>query len=82
MKFDFSRQVDIARLEREINDPRTPDRVKRKAETALYAIKDQSKYRSIQKLREEITRAHLNGDTAKIERLTREAQRIDKDYSN
>lgn len=80
--FDASRQQDVVKMEHVLHDPAKSPAEKKKAESALYAIREQAKHPSIAKLRRDITEAHMRGDQKAIDRLTREAQRIDRDYTN
>lgn len=79
-QYDASRQADIAKMQAKINDPNTPPVERIRAERALYAIKDQSSYKSIQKIRDKMTEAVKNGDRETIEKLSDQAKKIDRDY--
>lgn len=82
MAFDPSRQADIYMLNKKLQDPTISDQERKKAENALYAIREQSQHPAIAKLRRELDGAQINGDKAKAERLVQEAQRIDRNYTN
>lgn len=80
--YDASRQADIRKMQGVIDDPNKPASEKKRASEALYAIQNQSKYPSIAKLRRDITLAHQRHDQEAIDRLTKQAQHIDRDYAN
>ena len=77
---DPSRQMDYLKMQQKANDPNTPEHERRKAEDVMYAIRDQSKSPYIANLREKMTQAIRNGDTALAEKIGEEAKKIDRNY--
>lgn len=77
---DFSRQLDLHKMNYKLRDPNLPDWERKKVEKAIYAIKHQSQFRSISKIREKLQEAMRNGDREAAESLKKEAQRMDRDY--
>jgi hypothetical protein len=78
--YDDSRMADMRLLQHRLDNPSLTENERRKIEGAIYAIKNQSQYRSIQKLRDRMTVAVRNGDNRLAEEISREAKRIDRDY--
>lgn len=79
--YDDSRQADIAMLNSKLLDPNVPAESKKKIQDNLYAIKDQKGYKSLQKDRERLREATLNGDTDQVNRISdRMRDTYDKDY--
>lgn len=79
-EYDASRLADISKLSGKIADPRTSEHERKRAEEALYVIRHQAQYKSIQKLRDRMTVAIRNGDHAAAERIAEEGKRMDRDY--
>lgn len=77
---DRGRQHDMYFLERKLADPKTSERDRKKIQDAQHALRDQAQFASVRKLREAYDTAMRQGDKAKIERLTRDMQRIDRNY--
>ena len=80
LKYDPSRRIDVSRMNQKANDPTVPERDRKKAEEALYMMKHQRDMPSVQKLREQMRIATQNGDSAKVEKLSDEAKKIDRDF--
>ena len=81
---DFSRQLDLHKLNYKLRDPNLGEAERKKIETAIYGIKHQSRdpgVKHIQKLRDDLTIAIKNGDNAKAEEIARQAKKIDRNYS-
>ena len=78
--YDFSRQLDLHKLNYKLNDPNTPEHDRKKIQEAIYGIKHQSQFRSVAKIREKMTEAMRSGDPNEAEKLKREAQRMDRDF--
>lgn len=81
--YDASRQADLAKLNRKLLDPDLPEYEKKKIERAIYGIQHQARdpgIKHIQKLRDDLTTAMKNGDTARAERIAKEAEKIDRNY--
>lgn len=79
--YDASRQRDIAKMQAKLQDPTISEGERQKAAEVLRSLKDQAGFSSINRMRENLARAQANGDKAAIDRLTEQAQRIDRDWS-
>jgi hypothetical protein len=79
---DFSRQLDLHKLNYKLRDPNLPEYERKKIETAIYGIKHQAQFKSVQKIRDKLTVAIRNGDNAGAEALKKEAQRMDRDWKS
>lgn len=79
-EYDASRQADISKLNAKIADPRTSAHERKRAEEALYVIRDQARSPSIQHMRERLYTATRNGDREAAERIAEEGRRMDRDY--
>lgn len=80
---DDGRRADVARLEAKLLNPATPDGDRKRIEDALYAIRDQAKYKSIEKDRDKLRIATLNKDKERTERLGEHMKKTyDGDYTN
>jgi hypothetical protein len=77
---DYSRQLDLHKLNYKLQDPKLPEAERKKIETAIYGIKHQAQFKSVQKLRDKLTVAIKNGDNAAAEALKKQAMRMDRDY--
>lgn len=69
-------------LNKKLADPDLPEHERKKIQNALYAIKIQAKNPIIDRLRRDLDAAQRAGDKDKAERLIREAQKIDRDFTN
>lgn len=78
--YDFSRQLDLHKLNYKLRDPNLPEWEKKKIENAIHAIRDQAKFKSVAKLREKVNSAVRNRDPREIEAIQKEAERIDQNY--
>jgi len=79
-KLDASRQADYLKMQKKLSDPNTSELEKRRANDILYAINLQQRSPAIQKLREQMKAAVINGDKDKIEKLGEIAQKVDRDW--
>lgn len=79
-EYDASRLADIKKLSAKIADPRTPAHERKRAEDALYIIRDQARSPSIQRMRERLYTATRNGDREAAERIAEQGKRMDRDY--
>lgn len=82
--YDFSRQLDLYKLNYKLNEPNLSDAERKKIENAIYGIKHQARdpgIRHIQKLRDDLQIAIKNGDHQKAEHIAAEAKKIDRNYS-
>jgi len=77
---DASRQADYLKMKQKLDDPNTSELEKRRANDILYAINLQQRSPAIQKLREQMRTAVINGDKNKIEKLGEIAQKVDRDW--
>lgn len=77
---DPSRQTDYLKMLKKLNDPNISEAERKLADRALYAIKEQAKFKSITKMREEMHAAAQNSDRDKVERLADRAKRVDRDW--
>jgi N-acetylglucosamine kinase-like BadF-type ATPase len=78
--FDASRQADLVHLQRKLNDPNIPEHVKKRIQDAVYSIKEQAKFKSIGKMRENLFTAAQRGDKEAADRIAADAKRIDRDW--
>jgi len=78
--YDDSRRADITRLRQELLNPDIPEAKRKKIENDLYMIREQSRHKSIRQMRERLTTAVQNQDTAAAEKIADEARAIDRDY--
>jgi len=77
---DESRRNDYIKMTEKLNDPNSSDYDKKRAADVLYALKLQANNKPIQKLREDMRIAVLNGDRDKVEKLGEIAKKVDRDW--
>jgi hypothetical protein len=78
--YDASRQADIVSLQRKLNDPNVPEHEKKRIQDALYSIKEQARFKSISKMRDQLFAAAQRGDKDAAEKIAAEAKKVDRDW--
>lgn len=78
--YDEGRKNDIDKLKERQLDYRRSDKERKVAGEVLYAIKHQNDSPEIRRMREKLHRATVNGDKEAIERISKESERVDRDF--
>lgn len=82
------RQRDLFYLQNKLADPNTPEGAKKKAQEAIYLLNQQAQSQAIQKARERLRIATMegrkmrDGNKTEVERLSEQMRKtMDRDYS-